>query len=213
MKNCIQLHFHAYMQMVRATYYCFVIFTCMILMLSAGCTKYEPELHALRVGAFAEQIYKVISIVNKEQVDEAGKVYWPRNCTTSTGFFNKAMEEGLLPGVTPNLFISRSMRQSTNETLGAQENIWCITMGLDETSDKDIPFMFTHNVEFARDSSSTSSLYRLSEMTGLSKEVMPFGKKLCVVVTWGGERRIILRKEANQKTFNPAGADNVVLFP
>ena len=97
--------------------------------------------------------------------------------------------------------------------LTPEENIWGVTLGLDERSSPNTPFMFTRNVRFHQLEASANGPFALDDMDGLSKGVQPFSNKLCVIITWGGEMKILRKKEAKQESFNPDGATNTVLLP
>lgn len=181
-----------------------------------GCSGYSLEAHAKRVGSYGQQVHALFIHNLKEGSSMAEKKYGACGSVSSTAFFNEAMTSGVLQGITSDFFVSASVRKNPGDALSADENIWGITLGLDENSDPNTPFMFTRNIAFldtANSKHEENQKTTLSGMSGLSSDIRPFGSDLCVIVTWSGMVRILRGQEANQKNFNPSGATNAVLLP
>ncbi len=170
---------------------------------------------ALRLGSKGRDIYlslfdeNILKVALKEasiypSSDPGSSNYY----ATSTAFIKDSFDKGYFKNVDFSLFAASggAVLASTNSSeFQAIHNAWCITADIGDRTPSSTPFLFTRNIKVEGNN--------LSGVPTLNPDEMPFGDKLAVVVTKGGEVRIITGKKFNQNFFHPTQESYPVLRP
>ena len=94
-------------------------------------------------------------------------------------------------------------------------NAWAVTRGINDATRDGTPVLFTANVGDNGNKLRTIDTNVVTELTlgGGTQTARPFGDKGGVVVLNGGSSTVIKKTTLDIATFNPAGSDNLVLYP
>lgn len=96
----------------------------------------------------------------------------------------------------------------SNATFEAENNGWCVTLGLDTESNPNIPLFFTKNINIGDD------LSTLNEADSIDEDVDILGNKMAIVIYAQGAVRIFEKEKfLDNDSFNPTGAQNPVIKP
>ena len=174
---------------------------------------------ANKVGSDGRQIWLGLFSENTDRISVSESEVWPNDTNgTSTAYFLMCVQSNWLEGFSFASFTGPGMAaynepNVTNATEAAFKpcNAWCVTLGVDENTLPEVPFLFTRNW-------GPTSATKIDGITGLSGDAKPFGDKVGVVVTAGGRVRLIKGKDIKdtgscQRQFNPLTKDNLLLRP
>lgn len=137
---------------------------------------------------------------------------------TSTDCFRAMITNGWLSsGVDFRLFGGKGLKSPDNVfdplSFSAENNAWCIVVGLNSNTPPETPFLFTRNVGFGSKKEAPRTGATLDQMTGLNKNQMPLQDEACVVITYGGSVKTWPALYATQTNFNPTGSSLTILAP
>jgi hypothetical protein len=134
---------------------------------------------------------------------------------TSTDFFKVAMSNKWferIKGVNFSFFGATGLKtpeDPTNPALFLSENnAWGI-VPLSITNeafkvhhrhnDDDTPFLFTKNIGFGTPPGPAWEGATIADMNGLLPDVKPFGKHVAIIITYGGDEKLLTAKHATRK--------------
>ncbi len=170
---------------------------------------------AIRIGNNGRQVYLALFDENVQRValDMEG-VYPSSNSastnyfTTSTAFFQSAVDNGIISGVDFSFFSAPgvAVHASTNSAgFLATHNAWCITADITDRTPASVPLLFTRNIDVAGNN--------LQGLASLNSATDPFGDKLAIVITKGGAVRVLPGRQFGPALFHPTGDPYPVLRP
>jgi len=169
--------------------------------------------NATKVGQDGRSIWLGLYSKNTECQANGEPEVWPKDTgTTSTAYFQMCMYSNWLEGFSMTQFGAPGVVSYTSTNISGfaeVNNAWCVTLGVDENTLPEVPFLFTKNWDY--DSQA------INDVKGLN-ENKPFGVKVGVFVTAGGGVRTargsdMKDKAGAQRRFNPLSKDNQFLIP
>ena len=125
-----------------------------------------------------------------EQRNEAGKTYV---FNSSTAFLNWVMDAGVM-NVSASFFSGPGgpVAKDRDGPLTADANIWCVTVGINDSTPDGVPVLFTKNLRVTN----------LSDFRGRIRDTLidtpPLGKKQVVVVLHGGSTMLLGGRQLDQ---------------
>jgi hypothetical protein len=151
---------------------------------------------------------------------------WPLDgqYESSTDFLKATVENEWLQGVDFTFFTGPGLDVSgvtTNPaSFRAEHNAWGLAT-LPTTSEANsgrqlhnkAPFLFSKNIGFGSPPGPPWEGATTADMSGLIRGAKPFGKKVGVIVTFGGAVKLLPAKLCRQENINPSGAALKVLMP
>jgi len=143
-------------------------------------------------------------------------------CANSTEYFKWLIAKKILTNVDFEFLAAQGVPAPLDPTdpamFTAANNAWCITLGLSDESDDNVPFMFTKNFKFTG-----STIDTMDESNPLDdSENMPFGKEQGVIITKGGSTKVLAKKylldednspDLGKELFNPTGTNLTFMLP
>lgn len=125
-----------------------------------------------------------------EQRTEAGETHV---FDSSTAFFNWVLAAGVM-NVSPEFFCRGDIPLATTRTarLTADENVWCVTVGINDSAPDGVPILFTKNL----------AVTDLSDFRGRIRDTLtyspPFQRQGAIVILNGGKALVLRGKQLDQ---------------
>lgn len=168
---------------------------------------------ASKVGSNGRQVHFAITDWNATLTQLDQKEFWPQSTGTngfanSTEYFKYLIDEELMINVDFSFFSAPGLESyaTTNSTEFLPDgNAWCVTADLGPKSKENVPFLFTRNIVLTPNTTD-------GEPT-LDPAVEPFGDLMGVVVTKGGQVKVIPNKMMSKEMFNPGAYPFPILKP
>jgi len=170
---------------------------------------------ANKVGSDGRQVWLGLFAENTDRISVGDSEIWPNQTgTTSTAYFRDCIQSNWLEGFSYSSFAAPGVGAYTGTNASsflAANNAWSCTMGVDENTLPEVPFLFTKNWGVSGSEATINLITDLSERK-------PFGDKVGVIVTAGGRVRLVKGKDIRdtdscQRQFNPLSKQNQVLWP
>ena len=169
---------------------------------------------AIKIGSNGRQIHLAIFDASMEAAALDMNEKWPTVASysgkTSSEFFIDCVTSNWIEGVDGTFFSAPGVTAKadmTNSTWDANNNAWCVTLGLSDSTPASVPFIFTKNIH---DGSATTLDAVPDNLTAATD---PFGEKTCVIITKGGAVKILPGKLFSQDNFNPSDSDLTYIAP
>ena len=141
-------------------------------------SEYSLESLSMALGN-GRNLFTLLCARETDSAFEEGRPnVWPQigQYKSSTEYFSKMLEDGTLP-VGPYFLSLPGIPVATGSVLKAENNAWCVTVGITENSSPEIPVLFTRNLYFIAEEDSVVAELR---------DEPPFGQRAAVVVLYGG---------------------------
>jgi hypothetical protein len=171
---------------------------------------------ASRIAADGRQIAFALANEAVDREPEDKPPPWPQEgqFRTSTDYFNYLIQSNVLVDFTPNHFRYRSPWATYDKAiLKPEENLWCMTVGVNYATRAGTPILFTRNAAFCKPPGEAT----LNDISGISAKAVR-GLPALVVVYKDGAARIIMPKQFDSpdfktRLFNPSKQASKVLSP
>jgi hypothetical protein len=189
---------------------------------------------SMRIGSNGRQIHLAIfgaaldaecSTDSASSQSKAPSI-WPVDgqYASSTEFLKATVANEWLQGVDFTFFRGPGLDVSGVSTnpasFGAEHNAWGVVTlpatpegGSVRQLHSKAPFLFSKNIGFGTPPGPPWEGATTADMSGLIRGAKPFGKKVGVIVTFGGSVKVLPAKLCTQENINPSGAALKVLMP
>ena len=177
---------------------------------------------ATKVGSDGRQIWLGLFDENTSRVSVGDPEVWPNDTNnTSTVYFNDCIVSNWLEGFSYSAFSAPGVPAYVPPITGATNfqaryNAWSVTLGLDESTLPEVPFLFTKNWREAGGFGGGAGS-SIRNIVALDSNTQPFKGKVAVIVTAGGRVRIVKGKDiqgnTGQARFNPLNAEKLYIRP
>jgi hypothetical protein len=182
--------------------------------------------NSLEFGSKGRQLHLGLFEVSMEAEALDLKPFWPLEgqYATSTEFFKIVVASNYVKGIDFTFFGGPGIKNQ-KDTMNpveftADNNAWGVVVqstnelsNAEEYYRKDAPFLFSRNIGFGTPPGPPKEGDTIADMTGLRKDIKPFGNKVGVIVTFGGAVKILPLKVATQTNFNPKGETLKFIMP
>jgi hypothetical protein len=152
--------------------------------------------------------------------------FWPLEgqYKTSTEFFKVVVASNYVKGIDFAFFggpgIKNPGSTTDPEQFTADNNAWGVvlqsTNELSKAEDyyrKDAPFLFSKNIGFGSPPGPPQAGDTIADMSGLRKDVKPFGDELGIIITFQGHVHILPQNFVTQTNINPRGEHLKFIMP
>jgi len=161
---------------------------------------------AIKVGNNGRQIHLALFDASMEAAALDLPEVWPKALAyaDSTTFFKDCVASNWISGVDGTFFSAPGVTPEADmDDFDADNNAWCVTLGLSDGDSANTPFMFTKNATVSGNPAAPAAGL-LSTVVALSDQIEPFKNKLAIVVTKGGAVKVLPGKLFSDALFDPS---------